>query len=135
MIAIIINAHKNEKQVQRLINRLTYKEIDIYIHADKKFAVDTFENAKMLQKRYNITWGDESIINCIVDSLREIHNKKYSHYILISGQDYPIVSPKTIVHFLSKNKEKEFLQYKKIGNKKDECKKSYRISYHRKQSA
>ena len=131
MIAIIINVHKNKEQVQRLINRLNHKEIDIYIHIDKKFDVDKFDNAKILKTRYNIKWGDDSIIKCIISSLKEIHNKKYSHYILISGQDYPIVSTDKIVNFLHKNKNKEFLEYVKIGNNKSEWNISNRYSYYR----
>lgn len=122
MIAIIINVHKNQKQVQRLINKLKHKEIDIYIHVDKKFDIDTnsFENAKILKTRYDIKWGDESIVNSIISSLEEIKNKKYSHYILLSGQDYPLVSPEEIVKFLKKHKGKDFLDYAKIGTQKGE---------------
>ena len=131
MIAIIINVHKNKEQVQRLINRLKHKEIDIYVHVDKKFNIDKLDNAKILDTRYNIKWGDNSIINCIISSLKEIHNKKYTHYILISGQDYPLVSSNKIVDFLSKNKDKEFIDFVKIGKNKNEWNISNRYSYYR----
>lgn len=131
MIAIIINAHKNQNQIQRLINKLKHKEIDIYIHTDKKVPVQTFENAITLTKRYDIKWGDESIINCIISSLEEIQNKKYTHYILLSGQDYPIVSTNKMVNFLKQNKGKNFLDYVKIGNKKGEWNVSNRYSSYR----
>lgn len=131
MIAIIINAHKNKEQVQRLINRLKHKDIDIFVHADKKFDVSKFTNAKILNTRYDIKWGDDSIIKCIISSLKEIHNKKYTHYILISGQDYPLVSPDKIVKFLNKNKDKEYLDYVKIGKNKGEWDVSNRYCYYR----
>ena len=131
MIAIIINAHKNIEQVQRLVNRLKHKEIDVFIHADKKFEVDKFDNAKILNTRYNIKWGDDSIIKCIISSLKEIRNKKYSHYILISGQDYPIVSSDDLVSFLNKNKDKEYIDYVKIGKNELEWDVSNRYCYYR----
>ena len=131
MISIIINAHKNKEQVQRLINRIKHKDIDIFVHADKKFNVDKFDNAKILNTRYDIKWGDDSIINCIISSLKEICNKKYSHYILISGQDYPLVSSGKIVEFLNKNKDKEYIDYVKIGNSDSEWNVSNRYCYYR----
>ena len=36
MIAILVYAHKNKEQVQRLINALKNENVDIYVHADKK---------------------------------------------------------------------------------------------------
>ena len=132
MIAILINTHKNKEQTQRLINKLRHKEVDIYVHIDKKFEVESFENAKTITKRYDIKWGDESIIKCIISSLEEItKEKEYVHYILLSGQDYPIKSIDEIVNFLKQNKNKEFLDYKKIGTGKNEWNVSNRYSYYR----
>lgn len=131
MIAIIINVHKNSNQVQRLINRLKHKEIDIYVHIDKKFNIAEFKNAKTIKTRYDIKWGDESIVNSIISSLEEIKDKKYSHYILLSGQDYPIVSSEKIVKFLKKHKGKEFLDYAKIGKQKGEWNISDRYTSYR----
>ena len=132
MIAILIYTHKNEEQTQRLINRLKHKEVDIYVHIDKKFKVQSFENAKTIKKRYDIKWGDVSIIKSTVSSLEEItKEKEYDHYILLSGQDYPIKSIDEIVNFLKQNKNKEFLDYKKIGTGKNEWNISNRYSSYR----
>jgi len=131
MIAILINVHQNKEQVQRLVNRLKHKDIDIFVHVDKKFDLNELDNAKILNTCYDIKWGDESIIECIMASLEEICNKKYSHYILISGQDYPLVSPDKIVEFLNKNKNKDFLDYVKIGTGKNEWNVSDRYCYYR----
>lgn len=131
MIAIIICAHKNKNQVQRLINRLKHKEIDIYIHIDKKFNVDKFDNAKTLKTRYDVKWGDDTLVNCTIDFLEEVQNKKYSHYIFISGQDYPIVSPDTIVNFFKKHKNTDFLEYAKIGTQPKEWNILNRYNYYR----
>ena len=76
MIAILVYAHKNKEQVQRLINALKNENVDIYVHVDKKFLVDKFENATMIKNRYDVRWGDSSIINSIISSLKEIRKNK-----------------------------------------------------------
>ncbi len=131
MIAILIYAHKDKSQIQRLVNTLKNEQIDIYVHADKKFDIDNFENAFLIKNRYDIKWGDYSIINSIISSLEEIRkNKKYDYYILLSGQDYPIVSPDEIIKFLNNNSGKEFIEFKKIGNDKNDWNVSNRYTYY-----
>ena len=131
MIAILVYAHKNKEQVQRLINALKNENVDIYVHADKKFQVDKFENATMIKNRYDVRWGDPSIINSIISSLKEIgKNKIYDYYILLSGQDYPIISMDKVVKFLNDNKGKEFIEFKKIGTGKNEWNVSNRYTYY-----
>lgn len=132
MIAVLIYAHKEKEQVQRLINTLVHKDVDIYVHCDSKFEVNNFNNAIMIKKRYDCGWGKPDIINSIISSLKEIKEyKKYDYYILLSGQDYLIISINKIVKFLNKNKGKEFIEYKKIGKKDDEWDISNRYSYYR----
>lgn len=131
MIAILIYAHKEEKQVQRLINTLRHKEVDIYVHCDIKFKVDNFKYCKMIKNRYDCGWGKPDIINSIISSLKEISEiKKYDYYILMSGQDYLIISIDEIVKFLKKNKGKEFIEYQKIGNSYNEWDISNRYTYY-----
>ena len=131
MIAILVYAHKNKEQVQRLINALKNENVDIYVHADKKFLVDKFENATMIKNRYDVRWGDPSIINSIISSLKEIRkNKIYDYYILLSGQDYPIISMDKVVKFLNDNKGKEFIEFKKVGTGKNEWNVNNRYTYY-----
>lgn len=130
MIAILVYVHKNKELAQRLINKLVHKDVDIYVHVDLKYDVKSFDNAKMIKNRCSISWGDSSIIDSIISSLDEIKDSKYTHYILISGQDYPIVNINEIVDFLNNNKSKEFIEYKKIGKNKDEWNVEYRYNYY-----
>ena len=52
-------------------------------------------------------------------ALREIANmnRKYDHYIFMSGQDYLIKPISQIVTFLNKNKEKNYLEYSLVTDK------------------
>jgi len=109
MIAILVYVHKNKELAQRLINKLIHKEVDVYVHVDSKYNAESFDNAKIIKNRHSINWGDKSIVDSIICSLSEIKNSKYTHCILISSQDYPIVNINKIVDFLKNNKSKEFI--------------------------
>ncbi len=130
-VAILIYAHKNYQQVQRLINRLKNNNVDIYVHADSKNNWDDFGNAITLKNRTAIKWGKPEIVNSIVLSLKIINKyKDYDYYILLSGQDYLLLPMGKIVEFLEENNGKEFIEYKKIGKNNDEWDVSARYSYY-----
>lgn len=99
--AILIIAHKNIKQLIRLIISLQDEDFDIYVHLDKKWKlsaddIGTLKNLgegiTVLEKRisgYLDTW---SLCEITLELAQEALNKKknYCYFLLMSGQDYPI---------------------------------------------
>lgn len=116
-LAILISAHKDFGQLNRLIETLRHPEVDIYLHIDIKSELDKsiFENVKFIEKRFNVRWGTISQVAATTSSLKEMIENNYTNYIFISGQDYPIFSIEKIVEFIKDNPCIEFMEYKKIG--------------------
>lgn len=129
MIAVLILAHKNFNQVRRLINTLKNDNVDVFMHVDKKagFNQNDFKDINLIDKRFDIGWGDSSMVDATIYSLNYIlNNKDYTHFILMSGQDYLIKPISDIVQFLDLNKEKNYIT---IGKIEDENTKNRYLKY------
>lgn len=120
VINYIILAHKNPKQLKRLIETLSSYNCFFYVHIDKNVVIEPFlnetenlENVFFLphHKRENGTWGDIGIVKATINALKEVlTDKRMGHLILLSAQDYPIQSNKNIESFLSDNKANNFIE-------------------------
>ena len=95
---ILIMAHKNREQIERLVNYFEGK-CDIVIHLDKKGSF-TKEDETMLSllpgvkkvfRKIAVHWAGHSILRCqlllLIQGLK-LSDGRYFH--LISGQDYPL---------------------------------------------
>ena len=104
-IAVLMLIHRNDEQTFRLIKHLS-KNFDVYVHIDKKSAVNTedysIENV-FAYKELKVYWGGHTQILAVHYLLEKAFNKKYDRYILISGQDLPIKSNQQIADFFEKN--------------------------------
>lgn len=121
--AFLIIAHKNPKQVQRLINLLDSKYCDIYIHIDTKCKFNfnelkTNESKLFLFSEIDVKWGTYSIVECELLLLKKSISNKYSYYHLLSGEDFICKSIHEIYNFFEESK-KEFILFtnKKIISK------------------
>lgn len=99
-VAVLIMAHKNQKQLELLIDSLI-GDFDLYIHIDTKSTINKEElitkypDVKFYSK-YNVVWSGYTQILCPLFLFREAYKNKYSFYILISGQDLPLISNEAI---------------------------------------
>ena len=118
-IAHIIMAHKNPNQLLRLVKRLEHPNSDIFIHIDKKVAIDDFKvitslpDIHIVKNRINCNWGGNSFLNAIVGSLSEVISAEhdYDFVNLLSAQDYPLTSADNIYEFFKGNVGKNFVSY------------------------
>ena len=121
-LAHLILVHNDPNQLERLIQRLTYTDTDIYIHLDAKTDIKYFayleaiKDVFLIPGRTAITWGNYSMVTATVNSFEYILNTgiNYSHINLLSGHDYPLKSAAEIQSFLFKNADKTFMRYKSI---------------------
>lgn len=120
----IILAHKNPKQVFRLINRLADDQSKFFVHVDLKIDLKDFKilesckNTTIIKERENCIWGDYSIVKATLHLLKnavEFGNKGFT--ILLSGQDYPIKSNKIINQFLTDYRDYNFIDILPIADK------------------
>jgi hypothetical protein len=114
-IAIMLLVHKNEEQVNRLINHLS-KDFHVYVHIDKRFSVNIIKSENVfIYKKYKTYWGSYNQIAATLYLLRKAFEIKYDRYILISGQDLPIKTNDEIKKFFLNN-NLEYLDIVKIPN-------------------
>ncbi len=111
-IAILILAHKNQHQLQLLVERLQ-SDFDVYIHLDKKSDISENVFAQYPHvfciKKYDVNWGSYNGVLAPLELFKMAVEKDYDYYIHISGQDLPVKSNKAIIDFLKKNKDVSFL--------------------------
>ena len=123
-IAHLILAHNHPLQLERLINKISSENSDIYIHLDKKTNFREFKylskinNVFFINKRISINWGGYSMLEATFKSFEEIlaTNKLYSHINLLSGQDYPIRNINFFENYLFENLENSYINYRSINN-------------------
>ncbi|MDN3585391.1 beta-1,6-N-acetylglucosaminyltransferase [Pedobacter aquatilis] len=118
-IAHIIMAHKNPKQLLRLIKSLEHPNADFFIHIDKKVLKEEFKiienlsQVKFIKNRINCNWGGNSLFLGILSSLNEVvsDNIEYDFINLLSAQDYPLTSAENIFNFLQSRPQSNFISY------------------------
>lgn len=117
--AYLIIAHKNPKQLNRLLRALDDKRNDIFILIDKK-SVNLFKHDCDLKyskltwvKPVDIYWGDYSQIAAELRLFKaaNLAEDNYSYYHLLSGMDLPLANQDEIHRFFDSNPGKEFLTY------------------------
>lgn len=118
-VAHIVMTHKNPDQLVRMISRLVHPDFDFYIHVDNKVQISNFNsildlpNVAFIKNRVNCNWGGNSLLTGIVSALDEVLslNKDYDFVNLLSAQDYPLTSPKTIINYLKEKKGNNFISF------------------------
>lgn len=112
-IAILILAHKNPQQLQKLIDHLA-KDFDVYVHADRKSDLaDKYQHSTPV-KRHRVYWGSYNQILATLELFSTAAKKEYDRYILISGQDIPVKTNAEISRFFMDNPGKQFLEFTKV---------------------
>lgn len=119
--AYLILAHKNWRQLRKLIELLDDERNDIYVHVDAKARdfrheewTDACRKSRLVftAKRHNVSWGGVSIMRSELTLLKEATaTGRYDYYHLLSGMDLPIKSQDRIHEFFDAHAGKEFLNY------------------------
>lgn len=122
--AYIILAHKNPKQVARMISRLNTKNTSFHIHVDSskditKFEeeiskINQFQNIFFTENRYRPKWGGFNAIKAEVELLKAAVKATPDAILFISGQDYPIKSNRFLEEYLLQYKDKVLFQYQEV---------------------
>ncbi len=119
-IAVLLIAHKDSEMVKRLIARLSCPEIDVFLHIDKKsnITLAIARGGVMLvaeDEREDIRWGQNQDNRATLKllELAVAHSEDvgvpYHHYVLLSGQDYPVRPIDHIVQHLASAPDIDFI--------------------------
>ena len=122
--AYLILAHKDPELLERLVNKLSNADADIYIQLDNKANINEFsslsniKNTFFIDKRIDTVWGNYSIIEATLNGFKQILStgKSYTHINLLSGQDYPLKPVTEIQKFLFANSDKTFMHLLSIND-------------------
>ncbi|PPC86126.1 MAG: hypothetical protein CTY37_06580 [Methylotenera sp.] len=121
-ICYLILIHHKFEQAKRLINQLANSQTCFVIHIDAKVDQATYERFKQdmvtissihYSKRIDVKWGAFSLTKAIMETILHAVSSdviKCDRYMLISGQDYPIVSNQAISNFIETHQTEEFIE-------------------------
>ncbi len=121
--AYLILAHKNFRQLRKLIMLLDDPRNDIFVHVDAKadFNKEGWNCAckesslHFIEDRLAVNWGGVSIMRAELKLLEAATSAgQYKYYHLLSGMDLPIKSQDTIHEFFEANDGREFINYWKF---------------------
>lgn len=118
-IAILCMAHTIDDNFKLLMKQLS-SDFDIFVHFDKKneqrftneISMYKGSNVKFIDDNISVYWGGVSQIICEYKLFYNAYhsNNNYSHYILISGADFPVKSNRDIKKFFADNFETNFIE-------------------------
>ena len=121
MIGYLILVHRYPEQFKRLFNAI-YDPRNFYVvHVDKNSGaalnseIETFlipfANAAVLESK-NALWGGYSLVDAELRGMKRLlaMNPDWSHFINLSGQDFPLKTQAQIRAFLIHNKDREFIK-------------------------
>ena len=116
-VAFLMLCHKNPKQINLLLKALKHPQIDVFIHVDSKNEniredIEKSDGVYLLPKKdcVDVQLAQFSEVKATLNLLNVAISKGgYSHYFLISGQDFPLKSIGKIVRFLNERKDENFI--------------------------
>ena len=122
-VAFLMQCHKNPEQINLLLDALNHPMADVFVHVEKKSQgirkkIKRREGVYFLpeQQCVDVQWAQYSQVEATLQLLGTAVNRGgYSHYWLISGQDYPLRSMDSVIDFLEANQEVNFIECSRIG--------------------
>lgn len=116
-IAYLILAHSDATHLNALVKSLsTYA--DIYIHLDIKANLSEFVSAcpktvTFIEDRVNVAWAGISMVDALLNLIKAVlpFSENYTHFVFITGSDYPIKPEKQIFEIFVSEPERQFIKY------------------------
>ncbi len=126
-IAYICLCHTDPEFVARTAKILQYGDDAFFIHVDGKKEIAPFlaaceglSNVRFVEKRTVVRWGGFSSVTATVNALKTVLAEgDYDRFVLLQGQDYPLVSPKKIHDFFEVHPQAEFCKGRSISDAKE----------------
>lgn len=105
-VAILILAHKNREQLLMLTEHLR-ADFDIYVHIDRqsRWTIPEQPNLHVLKNRHSTYWGAYTALLATLDLYHAAYNNGCDYYLLISGQDMPLMKNSDILDFIKTHYE------------------------------
>lgn len=119
-LAVVIMAHTNPHQLERLVRRLRPAVDEVVIHVNR-VAEDVYQDGRrrladdahvhFVEKRHRVRWGHYSVVEASLAGLR--HLRTLGHFdrvLLMSAQDYPVRPLSEIRGFFEDNPDVQLME-------------------------
>jgi hypothetical protein len=123
-IAFLIAAHAYPELLVRLVKRLEHPVASIFVHIDKRADIRPFVallgerkiRGVRLVPRVASGWGTFGQVNASLSLLRTAlrTDQEAAMFILLSGQDYPLVSPGLMAEYFEENGNASFMSWSRL---------------------
>ena len=115
-IAYICICHKDPEFIARVSKKLNYKNDAIFIYVDGKVDITPFKeqcknlpNVYFVEDRIKVFWGGWNYIIATMKTYElALSTGKFTRFVVLQGQDYPLFSNSYIHNFFEEHKETEF---------------------------
>lgn len=119
-LAYIVLAHSDPEMFGRLMRRLNHPHVAVFVHVDGRSdqgsfaaAVEGLANVHFVADRVRARWAGFSLVTSTLRAFElALANTSdaCTHFVVISGADYPLVSNKTILDFFAAQPERQFIR-------------------------
>ena len=119
-LAYIVLAHSDPQLFGRLMHRLSHSEVAAFIHLDKRAALAPFvdqvrllPNIHFLENRVHVMWGGFSQVESTLQTFEAAlaaTDERCTHFVIISGADYPLATNREILDFFAKRPQQQFIR-------------------------
>lgn len=120
MIGYLILVHRYPDQFKRLFKAIYNDQNQYVVHVDRNSGIELeteirdflapYSNADMIRSEKAI-WGGYSLVDAELRGMERLLDMgEWSHFINLSGQDFPLKSQKQIMAHLDANLDREFIK-------------------------
>lgn len=121
MIAYFILVHRYPKQFRQLFKAVYVPGNQYVIHVDKSSGPELAKDIAVFLEPYqgvhilspqNASWGGYSLVEAELRGMEKLleMDSRWTHYINLSGQDFPLKSQAYIRRFLANNPDRQFIK-------------------------
>lgn len=119
-LAYIVLAHSDPEMFGLLLKRLSHPDVAAFVHVDGRSdqrpfeaAVEKISNVHFVSDRVQARWAGFSLVESTLRAFAlALTNttKACTHFVVISGSDYPLVSNATILDFFATHPNRQFIR-------------------------
>lgn len=121
MIAYFLLVHRYPAQFKRLFRAIYLSGNQYVVHVDKSSGAELEEEIAAFLKPYrgvelirseNANWGGYSLVDAELRGMKRLleMDSRWTHYINLSGQDFPLKSQNYIRQFFAANPGRQFIR-------------------------
>lgn len=120
LIAYLVLAHADPVHFGRLLRRLSDPRVRFIVHVDAKARQDAFEraaasvpNVVFVSDRVRVRWAAFSMVEAMLRLIEvglAATDERCSHFVLLSGADYPIAPNDRILDVLQREPRRQYLR-------------------------